>query len=63
VFGRTEKFADGSTHVVDENYIRESLLEPQKKIVEGYPGVMPTYKGLLKDPEIDALIAYIKTVQ
>ena len=63
VFGRSEKFADGSSQKVDENYIRESLLEPQKKIVETYPAVMPTYKGLLKENEIDALIAFIKTVQ
>jgi cytochrome c oxidase subunit II len=63
VFGRTEKFADGSSQQVDENYIRESLLEPQKKIVETYPAVMPTYKGLLKENEIDAIIAYLKTVQ
>jgi cytochrome c oxidase subunit II len=63
VFGRTEKFTDGSSLNVDENYIRESLLEPQKKVVEGYPATMPTFKGLLKEPEIDAIIAYLKTVQ
>lgn len=63
VFGKTEKFADGSSQAVDENYIRESLLEPQKKIVEGFPATMPTFKGLLKEKEIDAIIAYIKTVQ
>ncbi len=63
LFGRTEKFTDGSSQKADENYIRESLLEPQKKIVESYPAVMPTYKGLLKEAEIDAIIAYIKTVQ
>ncbi|MBK9265016.1 MAG: cytochrome c oxidase subunit II [Polyangiaceae bacterium] len=63
LFGKTEKFADGSSAQVDENYIRESLLEPTKKVVEGYPAVMPTYKGLLKENEIDALIAYIKTVK
>lgn len=63
VFGKTETIADGSTVKVDENYLRESLLEPTKKVVQGYPAVMPTYKGLLKETEIDALIAYIKTVQ
>lgn len=63
LWGRTETISDGSSVKVDENYIRESLLEPQKKIVQGYPGVMPTFKGLLKDKEIDALIAYLKTVQ
>jgi cytochrome c oxidase subunit 2 len=35
----------------------------QKKIVEGYPATMPTFKGLLKENEIDAIIAYLKTVQ
>ncbi|UQA57807.1 cytochrome c oxidase subunit II [Polyangium aurulentum] len=63
LFGRTEQIADGSSVKVDENYIRESLLEPTKKVVQGYPAVMPTYKGLLKDQDIDALIAYIKTLQ
>jgi len=63
VFGRTETLADGTQITVDENYIRESLLEPQKKIVQGYPPVMPTYKGLLKEKDIDALIAYLKSVQ
>jgi cytochrome c oxidase subunit II len=63
LFGRTETIADGSSIKVDENYIRESLLEPTKKVVQGYPAVMPTYKGLLKETDIDALIAYIKTIQ
>ena len=49
--------------VVDENYVRESILEPAAKIVLGYPATMPTFKGLLKDKEIDALIAYLKTVK
>lgn len=62
-FGRTEKFADGSQVKVDENYIRESVLTPQKRIVEGYQPVMPTYQGVLKDREIDALIEYIKSLK
>ncbi|HSN97183.1 MAG TPA: cytochrome c oxidase subunit II [Candidatus Nanopelagicales bacterium] len=63
IFGRNEQISDGSSITVDENYIRESILNPQAKIVKGYPGVMPTYRGLLKDREIDALIAYLKTVK
>jgi cytochrome c oxidase subunit 2 len=63
LWGKTEAISDGSSVKVDENYIRESLLEPQKKVVQGYPAVMPTFKGTLKEKEIDALIAYIKTVQ
>lgn len=60
IFGKTEEMQDGAKVVVDENYIRESIVEPQKKIVKGFPPSMPTFKGLLSDDEINALIAYIK---
>jgi cytochrome c oxidase subunit II len=46
--------------VVDENYIRESIMLPQAKVVEGFEPVMPTFKGQLKDQEITAIIEYIK---
>jgi len=63
IFGRKEILADGSEVTVDENYIRESLLNPGAKIVKGYPPVMPTFQGMLKDKDIDALIAYLKTLK
>ena len=63
VFGRTEKLTDGSTITVDENYIRQSILEPQSQVVNGFQPVMPTFQGVLKDSEIDALIAYLKTLK
>jgi cytochrome c oxidase subunit 2 len=55
--------ADGSSIKVDENYIRESLLEPNKHVVSGYEPVMPTYKGLLRDREILGVIEYIKQLK
>jgi cytochrome c oxidase subunit II len=62
LFGKNESFADGSSVSVDENYIRQSILQPQAKIVKGYEGkVMPAF--VLKDWKIDALIAYIKSVK
>ncbi|MGE4130936.1 MAG: cytochrome c oxidase subunit II [Bdellovibrionales bacterium] len=64
VFGRDEKLADGASLKVDENYIRESIVDPNLKIVEGYPpGVMPTFAGQLSDEEIMGVIEYLKTVQ
>ena len=65
IWGRSEKLADGTSIVVDENYVRESILEPNAKIVAGYasPSVMPTFKGTLKDKDIDALIAFMKTLK
>lgn len=62
-FGTMEIMRDGQQVQVDENYIRESILNPQAKVVAGYDPVMPTYQGILKDQQIDALIAYIKSLQ
>jgi len=63
VFGKDEKLADGSTVKVDENYLRESILNPNAKVVFGFQPVMSPFKGLLKDHELDALIAYIKELK
>jgi cytochrome c oxidase subunit II len=62
-FGRQEKITGLGSIGVDENYIRESILEPQSKIVEGYPPSMPTFKGQLSDRRISGLIEYIKTLK
>jgi cytochrome c oxidase subunit 2 len=61
VFGRQEKIFGQGTITVDENYIRESILEPQAKLVEGFPPAMPTFKGQLSDRRILGLVEYIKT--
>jgi len=63
IFGKEEKLADGSSVMVDENYIRESVLNPQAKVVAGFQPIMPTFQGILKDKEIDAIIAYIKSLK
>lgn len=62
VFGSTRTFADGSTRVADENYIRESILNPGKELVQGYGNNMPTYQGNIKDAEITGVIEYLKTI-
>lgn len=65
LFGREEQLVDGSTVAADENYIRESILNPQAKIVSGYgpPSTMPTFQGRLKEDDIAALIAFLRTVK
>ena len=63
IFGKEEKLSDGTNVKVDENYIRESIESPQAKIVEGYPPSMPTYKGLVTDEEIVAIMEYIKSLK
>ncbi len=62
VFGTQQALVDGGSVLVDENYLRESILEPQARVRAGYKPVMPTYQGQLKDEEIAALIAYIKSL-
>ncbi len=63
VFDQEHKMRDGSSVKVDENYLRESILDPQAKVREGYQPVMPTFKGILNDQEIGFLIEYIKTLK
>jgi len=60
IYGSMVTLSDGSKVLMDENYIRESILSPKAKIVEGYQPVMPTFQGVLKERQIDALIAFIK---
>jgi cytochrome c oxidase subunit 2 len=62
VFGKEEALADGGTVVVDENYLRESILDPAAKVVQGYQPLMPTYKGQLSEEELLQLIIYIKSL-
>jgi len=63
IFGHQTALEGGGSVPVDENYIRESILEPQAKVVQGYKPVMPTYKGILSDDEISDLIEFIKSLK
>jgi len=49
----------------DENYVRESILNPQAKARKGYGKASPmnSYAGNLKDEQIDALITFIKSLE
>jgi cytochrome c oxidase subunit II len=63
VFGHDVELADGSKVKADENYLRESILKPQAKVVKGFNPVMPTFQGLLTEAEMNAIIAYIKSLK
>jgi cytochrome c oxidase subunit II len=62
IYGKPQPLNNGTTVIADDNYIRESILEPDAKIVAGYQPVMSTYKGRLSDDEITALIEFIKSL-
>lgn len=60
LYGKTETLSTGQTLTVDDNYIRESILEPNAKIVQGYSPQMPSFAGQFNDEQIAALIEFIK---
>jgi cytochrome c oxidase subunit 2 len=62
LFGRVRTFSDGTSATADANYIRQSILQPNAKVVQGYNAVMPSFAGTLRDNQIDAIIAYIRTL-
>ncbi|OYT73706.1 MAG: hypothetical protein CFK49_01165 [Armatimonadetes bacterium JP3_11] len=62
LYGSQVKLKDGSTVVADEAYLRESILNPNKHLVAGYPPSMPPY-NYLKEEQVNQLIAYIKSLK
>jgi cytochrome c oxidase subunit II len=62
VFGKPVQLADGRTVTADENYIRESILDPGSKVVSGFKPVMPTFQGLVSEEQLNALVAYVKSL-
>ncbi len=62
LFGNEVRLTDGQAVTADEEYIRESILDPTAKIVAGYQPMMPTFEGQLTEEQIFHLIAYIKSL-
>jgi cytochrome c oxidase subunit II len=62
-YGKTRPLTDGSTVVVDDNYIRESILNPQAKIAAGFQPIMPTFQGQVNEEDLLRLLSYVKTLQ
>jgi cytochrome c oxidase subunit 2 len=56
------RLANGERVVADAEYIRESILEPAAKIVEGYPPIMPTFQGQVSEEQLLALTEYIRSL-
>ncbi|MBW2714152.1 MAG: urate hydroxylase PuuD, partial [Deltaproteobacteria bacterium] len=60
LIGREREFVDGSTLIADEAYIRESIMESTARIVKGYAPAMPPYATVLREVQLDNLVAYIR---
>jgi len=62
IVGKTVELQDGSSVVVDEAYLRESILNSQAKIVKGFQPLMPTFQGLVSEENLVALIEHVKSL-
>lgn len=62
LFGRTVELQGGGTVVADESYIRESIVNPQARILAGYQPMMPTFQGLISEEGLLQLVAYVKSL-
>ncbi len=61
LYGKPVLLSNGQTVIANDSYIRESILYPSSQIVNGYPAIMPTFKGQLSEEQILQLTAYIKS--
>ena len=62
IVGKTVELQDGSSVMVDEGYLRESILNSQAKIVKGFQPLMPTFQGLISEENLVALIEHVKSL-
>lgn len=62
VFGSNVTLNNGQTVKADEGYIRESILNPQSKIVSGFGPIMPAFQGQVNEEQLLQLVAYIKSL-
>jgi len=63
LFGRQTQLAGGQTIRADESYVRESILNPQAKLVEGFGPIMPTFQGQISEDQLMQVLAFIKSLQ
>jgi hypothetical protein len=66
LFGSRRSLADGTTTVANEEYLRESIHLPTARIVRGFESSdtgMPSYEGVITEPQVESLILYLKTIE
>jgi cytochrome c oxidase subunit 2 len=53
----------GAKVMIDENYIRESIMDPAAKVVNGFSPVMPPFQGRISEQDLAAIIEFIKSLK
>lgn len=62
IYGKPVLLDDGRKVMANEDYLRESILQPGAKVQAGYQPIMPTFQGILTEEQLLALIAYVKSM-
>jgi cytochrome c oxidase subunit 2 len=62
MYGKQVLLNSLQTVTMDDEYIRESILNPQAKVVSGFQTNMPTFQGLVSEEQLLQLIAYVKSL-
>jgi cytochrome c oxidase subunit 2 len=62
IYGKQVPLSDGKLVTADDQYLRDSILLPNKQISAGYQPIMPTFQGQISDEELNAIIAYLKSL-
>jgi cytochrome c oxidase subunit 2 len=63
LYDSTVALSDGRRVVAGDAYLTRSMMDPQADIVAGYKAVMPTYRGVLQEPEVAALVEFIRSIR
>ena len=62
LYGKTRPLVNGQSVVADDNYLRESILNPTAKVAAGYQPIMPTFQGQVSEDDLIRLLAYVKSL-
>jgi cytochrome c oxidase subunit 2 len=60
LYGRPVRLNDNRVVLADDNYLRESILEPNAKVVSGFQSIMPTFRGVVGEDDLISITEYIK---
>ena len=62
IYGKEVKLVGGSSVTANDEYIKNSILNPGSQVVEGFQPIMPTFKGQVTEEQLLSLVAYIKSL-
>jgi cytochrome c oxidase subunit 2 len=62
LYGATIELQGGKHVVADAAYLTRSMMDPAAEVAAGFRPLMPTYLGSLAQPDVAAIVEYIRTL-